>query len=480
MLLLAQPRHVTPEKILAKLPVWRGALAWSRKLTAGSLAPGQSLTLSRRVLSWWDRLASLGERIDLAPAVNHLKFLALWPDWAGDRSPTAFRAGPTDGRETGQVPAFRTPGQEVKARRHDVPEPVPGEGRPAPGRERETWPWPFTRGTIRFFSAGGLTEAGAPTLGLLNNPPFPWAASLMFQLLEAPATPWRSRGSEPSDQAWLDQAQPLGRLPGWANIYRETNPFLSPGPTLPEAGADQSPLGSWAWWASRSQGFSLGIGPRLFLEKIFPDLNLAQVRIHTDAPAAAAAQLMGAEAFVVGQDIFFQAGRFNLATARGMALLGHELVHARQLGEDPPSRNLVRREMLELQAQRLEAQLLQAFPGVAVDRGEPEAAPVFSASQAYPPFTMELSPTGGIRTQADGIGLPSPGGASFSASAPAVTQAAAPLKAEPGRDLSSPAAGASPTGSTADTGVGSRELFRSLARKLVIDKERRGVDRWEL
>jgi hypothetical protein len=58
--------------------------------------------------------------------------------------------------------------------------------------------------------------------------------------------------------------------------------------------------------------------------------RLAQVRLHTDAPAAAAAHALGARAFAVGEHIVFGAGRYAPHTPQGERLLLHELVHVEQ------------------------------------------------------------------------------------------------------------------------------------------------------
>jgi hypothetical protein len=55
-------------------------------------------------------------------------------------------------------------------------------------------------------------------------------------------------------------------------------------------------------------------------------------RVHSGAPAAAAAQAVGAKAFTVGHDVFFGAGRYRPGTNGGNRLLAHELVHTVQQG----------------------------------------------------------------------------------------------------------------------------------------------------
>jgi len=60
------------------------------------------------------------------------------------------------------------------------------------------------------------------------------------------------------------------------------------------------------------------------------DADLSGVRVHTGGAAAAASGLIDAEAFAVGRDVFFDVGRYAPNSARGMALLVHELTHVAQ------------------------------------------------------------------------------------------------------------------------------------------------------
>jgi hypothetical protein len=59
-------------------------------------------------------------------------------------------------------------------------------------------------------------------------------------------------------------------------------------------------------------------------------VSLAGVRIHTDGVAAQAARALGAEAFTLGEDIFFADGTFAPDTRSGRTLLAHELTHVTQ------------------------------------------------------------------------------------------------------------------------------------------------------
>lgn len=59
-------------------------------------------------------------------------------------------------------------------------------------------------------------------------------------------------------------------------------------------------------------------------------VSLAGVRIHADSVAAQATQALDAEAFTIGEDIFFAAGKYAPDTHSGRKLLTHELTHVAQ------------------------------------------------------------------------------------------------------------------------------------------------------
>jgi len=59
-------------------------------------------------------------------------------------------------------------------------------------------------------------------------------------------------------------------------------------------------------------------------------VSLVGVRIHTDAVAGHAAHALDAEAFTLGEDVFFADGAFAPETRTGRKLLAHELTHVAQ------------------------------------------------------------------------------------------------------------------------------------------------------
>jgi len=87
--------------------------------------------------------------------------------------------------------------------------------------------------------------------------------------------------------------------------------------------------------ALRSPGRPLDAETRAFME---PRLgrDLGAVRIHTEPDAAQAAHALEAQAYTVGQNIFFGAGRYRPQLQEGRRLLAHELSHTvQQAGGGP-------------------------------------------------------------------------------------------------------------------------------------------------
>jgi hypothetical protein len=71
---------------------------------------------------------------------------------------------------------------------------------------------------------------------------------------------------------------------------------------------------------------------------IDPAEPLGDAHLHHGPASARAAESLGAEAFAVGQDIFFGEGQYTPESDQGQALLAHELVHVRQQTAPPLQR----------------------------------------------------------------------------------------------------------------------------------------------
>lgn len=236
---------------------------------------------------------------------------------------------------------------------------------------------------------------------------------------------------------------------------------------------------TWQFLVSQSRGTALGIFQRVLLEPFFPDMNLADVRIHADESADRAARSMQAAAFSLGRDIFFRAGRFLPATPGGLALLGHELVHAFQTAGGGPFPAQGNREALEHEAETIETSFLQRFRPGGVPGNEQQTLPMRSVGGRYAPLSLE--PARAMITASDHPSAGSGGNRSISLSAlPAAEPRGYPLKAEESRPAASGGGNAAPSHSQADDQDGmTRVLFRTLERKIRTEKERRGVDLWE-
>jgi hypothetical protein len=81
--------------------------------------------------------------------------------------------------------------------------------------------------------------------------------------------------------------------------------------------------------ALTAPGQSLDGATRTFMESRF-GYDFSQVRVHTDANAAESTRAVHAQAYTVGNDVVFGAGRYSPATSPGRTLLAHELAHVVQ------------------------------------------------------------------------------------------------------------------------------------------------------
>lgn len=85
----------------------------------------------------------------------------------------------------------------------------------------------------------------------------------------------------------------------------------------------------------RSPGQPLDSTTREFMEARFGH-DFSKVRVHADARAAESARAVNAQAYTVGGNVVFGAGRFVPGTHAGKSLLAHELTHVVQQGAGSP------------------------------------------------------------------------------------------------------------------------------------------------
>jgi hypothetical protein len=105
-----------------------------------------------------------------------------------------------------------------------------------------------------------------------------------------------------------------------ATLYRRA---FDAGEVSPEDPAVEAAL------AHAGSGAPLPPGVRRKMEDEL-GVSLARVRVHTDPVAAQAARAVRAEAFTVGEDIFFAEDAYDPESRSGQKLLAHELTHVVQ------------------------------------------------------------------------------------------------------------------------------------------------------
>ena len=118
--------------------------------------------------------------------------------------------------------------------------------------------------------------------------------------------------SEPSEAAEREadhRAGAVSRAAATVAGARDTGQPLRVDPRDPGAGEQPLPP---RW----QRGFETALGA-----------DFSRVRTHTDAEAATGAAALGAAAYTFGHDVWFAAGRLDLATEDGRRLLAHELIH---------------------------------------------------------------------------------------------------------------------------------------------------------
>ncbi len=79
----------------------------------------------------------------------------------------------------------------------------------------------------------------------------------------------------------------------------------------------------------RSAGHPLEQSTRVFMEDRFGH-DFSKVRVHSDPLAARSANAVSAQAYTVGSQIVFGAGRYDHSSTAGQRLLAHELTHVVQ------------------------------------------------------------------------------------------------------------------------------------------------------
>lgn len=196
------------------------------------------------------------------------------------------------------------------------------------------------------------------------------------------ATPWEARlaARHRAAQAMPGLAASLHRLIGEARAAEDAiGPAvgvarLSPrrpdsvaqrrvdaAPSAPERPSPAALRRTLIAWGGAGEGLETALQRKLRPHLAF---DPALARLHRGAAAADAARALDAEAFTIGPDVFFAAGRYAPDTRAGLALLAHEVTH---VGQQTAAGNDRMRfwtphggDAMEAEAQRTAAAVLNA------------------------------------------------------------------------------------------------------------------------
>ncbi len=97
----------------------------------------------------------------------------------------------------------------------------------------------------------------------------------------------------------------------------------------------------------RGGGSGLDAQTRSAMEGSF-GADFSGVKVHTDSHAVQMSQQLNAHAFTVGNDIFFNQGRYRPQTKEGAGLLAHELTHTVQQGASVQTKRINRQPLLNM------------------------------------------------------------------------------------------------------------------------------------
>jgi hypothetical protein len=160
------------------------------------------------------------------------------------------------------------------------------------------------------------------TVGSTNDPQEQQADQTADHIMRMPESPFVQRKCASCEHEEEEQ------------IQRKITPFIqkSTSQTLPsEAGGLASESVTNQITASRGGGSRMSENTLSFMESRF-NTDFSGVKIHTDTNAVQMSRELNAQAFTVGSDIYFNAGKYSPESASGKHLLAHELTHTVQQG----------------------------------------------------------------------------------------------------------------------------------------------------
>ena len=156
---------------------------------------------------------------------------------------------------------------------------------------------------------------------------------------------------------------------------------------LPNASADL-PYKSWPSFLALARVPRLWPGVRRPLETLM-GRDLTRVRLHS-APVAA---MLGAEAFTTGRHLVFAPGRLDLHSARGLALLSHELSH---MGQTLAFKRTRRADLTPEDAEERQARQQEDMVQQIIEHGWPAESRMQVRRMTQPP--MHNSEFDGVKT----------------------------------------------------------------------------------
>lgn len=162
-----------------------------------------------------------------------------------------------------------------------------------------------------------LGNQGTQALMVARSSP----AAIACMRVSSPSDPAEAEARSVASRVMTMAApEPITRAGAGAGVQRATSAAPGPAPAL--AGI------------TSAGGAPLPAPVRNFMEPRF-GADFGNVRIHTGEAAAAQSAKLNANAFAVGQHVFFGRGQYQPDTASGKELIAHELTHTIQQGAAP-------------------------------------------------------------------------------------------------------------------------------------------------
>ncbi len=155
-----------------------------------------------------------------------------------------------------------------------------------------------------------------------------------------------------------------------------------------ESGQEVRPWVQQQIESSRGSGQPLRDETRSFMENGI-GAGFESVKIHTDSQAVQMNRELGARAFTVGNDIYFNSGQYSPETGEGKKLLAHELTHTVQQGTSTEG---VQRDVLEMPEMRVRGGGVSDRSALAGDNADPSGMTI-TPDQARIDASSQLATT---------------------------------------------------------------------------------------